>query len=134
MGNFQIFHLIFFELSLFPSRDFKQINVFTQCHSALEKSWENVLTLFSGCSNRCLSPRRRGILKKCDSSSEGRREIHFRDGRDGVGVKGMLPLVCIHRRGREGVTFIAPKNVKKIWVATGFLQSISLRNAEGLFF
>jgi len=39
------------------------------------------------------------------------------------GAKGMLPLGCFPRWGRVGVTLIAFSKCKKIWAATGFLQS-----------
>ena len=39
------------------------------------------------------------------------------------GVKGMLPLDCLPHWGREGVTLIPSSKCKKIWAATGFLQS-----------
>jgi hypothetical protein len=49
------------------------------------------------------------------------------------GVKGILPTCCFPLWGREGVTLIGSVKCKKNkWVATGFLQSISLMDGNGL--
>ena len=86
--------------------------------------WKIVLTLFSGCGNRYLSPHRRGILKKMRYLPKKVDEkFSLVTGEMKRGGQGDAPLGLPPRWGREGVTLIPSSKCKKIWAATGFLQS-----------